>query len=663
MAQIIATSVDGLIVVDEAGKILFANAAAEKLFSVDAAALVGKDFGFPLVTDEFVEIDIYQGQARSAVVEMRRTRIDWSGNPAWLVNLRDITERKLNEEQMIALNRTLDQRNWDLYYLYETGTALARQIELKDICWTLFNMLAQTILHSDDFIALTYDAQNNLLKCQFAVVAGSERPREHFPAMPLSGGRIEEVLRAREILTVDYRQDYERPKCLADLEHTLDLPQPQSALYLPIVIADNALGVMIFQSLQPNAYASINHYLLSTIATQAAIAIENGLLYHEILNHAATLEARVVERTAQLEQLNRRISAILDNAFEPILLITQEGDLEMANPEFDKVFGSGIEQRPLKSLADVVCDNSQDIMKAAIHKVLTDGQPERVQLKCKRKDNTTFDAEIALARVADNANQLVCTIFDITRFKEIERMKSQFVSMVSHELRTPVASVLLTTETLMKYYERMSDETRRDKLGQIQEQAEALTELVISILELSRIEGRNPADTRETVDLLQVARKVIGELRFSAEAKGQNISFASAVEQALLSGDPLDFHRIWQNLIANAIKYTPPGGNISVTLTSSEVDDDLRPLNADPEQLYVVGMVSDDGPGIPSEDLELLFTRFFRGRAKYSQVPGTGLGLAIVRETLRLYGGDISVASNGDRGSTFTFWIPVQIQH
>ena len=126
---------------------------------------------------------------------------------------------------------------------------------------------------------------------------------------------------------------------------------------------------------------------------------------------------------------------------------------------------------------------------------------------------------------------------------------------------------------------------------------------------------------------------------------------------------------MWRNLIGNAIKYTPEGGEIEVRLASytkaSEgITSSLEPIDGLTEDLplgdYAIGQVKDTGHGISSDDINSLFTRFYRGWAKTSQIPGTGLGLALVRELLKIHGGDIRVESELGKGSTFTFWIPIK---
>jgi signal transduction histidine kinase len=135
----------------------------------------------------------------------------------------------------------------------------------------------------------------------------------------------------------------------------------------------------------------------------------------------------------------------------------------------------------------------------------------------------------------------------------------------------------------------------------------------------------------------------------------------------MMTGDFMDFSRIWRNLISNAIKYTPEKGLVTVRLacltkeTPNPLPADLRWLEiAQNYRPCMVGQVEDTGHGIQPEDLENLFKRFHRGWAKYSNVPGTGLGLSLVRELLTIYGGDIHVSSHLEQGSIFTFWIPIE---
>lgn len=569
-----------------------------------------------------------------------------------IVNSRDITARKLVEENLLSLNR-------DLNYLHEIGSALASTIDIRQIGWAIFTRLAMEILDSPHFVLASYDNDAQLIQCRFAIIDGDEQPPEAFPTLPLGEGPTSDAIRTRKIQVVDLQTVRQKLEGTGRVKQIGDEQLPQSALYIPVISDDRVSGVMSFQSYDADAYVNIDFAMLTTIATQVSVAVENGLLYQQVQDHVQHLEKRVQERTEDIARVSRRVSAILNNASDAILLIADNDTIETTNPAFDNTFGYSTDElfaQPLQAIADA--DSVEDLLQV-VQEVRRTGMNRRKQIKCRRKDHSLFDAEIALAMVPNNEDHLVCTIFDITQYKVVERMKDQFISMVNHELRTPVAAMIVTSSTLQIYYDRLSEDQRLRKIEQIRRQADLMSELINAVLDISKIEAQSDDDRHEEVDMVSVLANVVSELHPTADDKQQILRNITDCDQAIIYGDVTEFSRIWRNLIGNAIKYTPEHGEITVqTIMTRPGHNDLLFENL-PEGQYIVGIVSDNGPGISPDDQKQLFTRFFRGWAKQSQIPGTGLGLALVRESLRSYNGDIKVDSIIDEGTTFTFWIPI----
>lgn len=432
-------------------------------------------------------------------------------------------------------------------------------------------------------------------------------------------------------------------------------------LAAPLVNRDGSnMGLIQLSDKFAGEFTEEDEFMLMQLSHLSAVSIDNARLYTRVQRHTNELEARVAERTREYEHLNRRMATVLNNASDAILLITEDDMIDMPNPAFLRMFAyeySDLFNEPFSRVIDPVY---HDALHGAIRAVREGNSPQRLQAMGRRKDGTMFDIEISLASVSSNRSVVVCTIFDISRFKAVERLKDEFISTVNHEIRTPIASIVLGIGTLHRYYERLSDEKRIQRIAQVERQAKVIVELIDAILDLARFARQQEVPRDTNIDMCQLVTQLIDEQRIQAEHKNQTMTLDIPETSIIIAGEQMDFVRVWRNLLSNAIKYTPDNGSITVTLAEDSSESLPVAVPDDPpDTRYMIGHVADTGYGISPEDQANLFTRFYRGWAKSSDIPGTGLGLALVREILNLYGGDITVQSTPGEGTTFTFWLPV----
>jgi signal transduction histidine kinase len=226
------------------------------------------------------------------------------------------------------------------------------------------------------------------------------------------------------------------------------------------------------------------------------------------------------------------------------------------------------------------------------------------------------------------------------QLKELDRLKTKFISDVSHELRTPITNLNL----YLNLMEQGKPEKRAYYLSTLRQQAGRLAGLVEDILDLSRLEQDNARAVFSPVDLNQVVGQAVAAHQARAEAAGLRLAFEPGDDLPVVRGEPGRLTRLVSNLLGNAINYTPQG---SVHAATQRLDG------------HVCLQVRDTGIGIEPEDIPHLFERFYRGRrASQSNIPGTGLGLGIAKEIVDLHGGKIEVSSRVGQGSTFTVWLP-----
>ena len=231
---------------------------------------------------------------------------------------------------------------------------------------------------------------------------------------------------------------------------------------------------------------------------------------------------------------------------------------------------------------------------------------------------------------------------DITKEYEIDQMKSEFVSTVSHELRTPLASVLGFAELLL--HKDLKPERQQRYMTAIYQEATRLTTLINDFLDLQRMESGRQSYQFEKVEIDSLVREVFGMYR--AQSAPHSFGLELQTEQTTVYGDRDKLRQVLVNLISNAIKYSPDGESIRVV---------IREAN---QKLLIE--IHDEGLGIPAEALPHLFTRFYRvDNSDRREIGGTGLGLAIVSEIVRIHHGEVTVASEAGKGSTFTVALPL----
>lgn len=248
------------------------------------------------------------------------------------------------------------------------------------------------------------------------------------------------------------------------------------------------------------------------------------------------------------------------------------------------------------------------------------------------------------------------------RLDELDRLKSEFVSRASHELRTPLTTIKALTRLLMR--DDLDEEKRREYVETISLECDRQIDLVLNLLDLSRIEGGVLRVTHERVDVGEVISSVVKSVTRFAEKRNHELRIEQPLVVAHVCADPKALRRVLSNVIENAIKYTADGGRIIVS--------------AHEEKNHVGITVNDNGRGIPPEDMPILFDKFHRGRpapesaavrnattdAEFledADMSGVGLGLYLGKNVMEQMGGRISVESEVGRGTTLTLYLPLWI--
>ena len=247
------------------------------------------------------------------------------------------------------------------------------------------------------------------------------------------------------------------------------------------------------------------------------------------------------------------------------------------------------------------------------------------------------------------AGGVTLTLTDVSELRRLQRIRTEFVDNLSHELRTPLTTVSLLAETLTREADAVGDRLpakMRDRIGKIEVETGHLVQMVSELLDLSRIESGSSLGPLEDVDLGSLAADATERLRLFAERQDVSLRVEVPTPVPPVRGDPARLEQVLINLVHNAVKFSPDGGDVTVLVRS--------------DAETVVVSVTDHGVGIPRAAQDRIFERFYKvDRARVrGESGGTGLGLAIARHVIEQHHGRIWMESTEGKGSTFSFALP-----
>jgi len=387
------------------------------------------------------------------------------------------------------------------------------------------------------------------------------------------------------------------------------------------------VGMITLDKTIPGYYDEEDARLAAAFANQAAIAIENARLYEEVAGEKRKFESAALSMAEGLIILDSRGNIVFANPQARTLLSLGEGQLE------GRSFFEACTHADLIALVGKVLTKRQDIQE----EVTLPGRPLR-------------DLSVGITPVFDEGGAIlwyVAVFHDITRLKELDRMKSEFISMVSHELRTPLASIMGYTEMLLTEEPGPLTPTQKEFLEISYQSSERLLHIVEELLDVSRVETGRIKLKLETLRMEELVADIVEAMRPAAESKGLSLSLEVRGPIPPLEGDRARLEQVMNNLLSNAIKFTPEGGEVWVRLTRED------------NQIEVA--VADTGIGIAPEEMPHLFGKFFRATSAVERrIGGTGLGLFITKSIVELHGGKIWAESELGKGSTFYFTLPLK---
>ncbi len=405
---------------------------------------------------------------------------------------------------------------------------------------------------------------------------------------------------------------------------------------LPIKSPKQTHGYMVIRTgFNMSAYNKKTASILEFVASQAAIAIENQGLY------------------ARINQSNAYMKDLLESISNGIIATDLNGNVTMVNKNATAILGLTGKKIIGRQYSRLVSGKLKEKFNLLFTATLSGNLMPEVMISHTPFKGVDIFVGITASPLTDKEKEHIGVIFslrDMSASKEIERltrldqMKSEFVSNVSHELRTPLSIIKSYTEALISQVSPADVDTREQFLSVIDNETDRLAGIVGNLLDLSRMESGKFALDYQPVDMVRLISTVVSV--FKPKLKNVGIFTEFAQDLPLIDADEEKIKEVLVNLISNAVKFSPMGGIIQITLEQ--------------QKGYMICSVADTGIGIKKVNLNKIFGKFFRVDSSDTyEIEGTGLGLSIVKHILELHGGTIDVNSIFGKGSVFTFCLPL----
>ncbi|WP_445486503.1 ATP-binding protein [Niallia sp. 03133] len=401
-------------------------------------------------------------------------------------------------------------------------------------------------------------------------------------------------------------------------------------LYIPVFSAKKEIIAIMMLSRFSDRFTEFKIDEFITLAKQIGISLDKIHLF---------------EQTEKDKLLNQEI---LNNVQEGIQLVGINGEILQVNSKFCDMMGY---HKNLESLAGkswhewtnqlALFLEGDEALITFIENSLGKRSNSSFNTYPIKKENKVINVYAEGLYRNEEKFGTVFVYRDVTKEFEVDKMKSEFVSTVSHELRTPLASILGFTELMIN--RELKEERQKKYLSTIYGEAKRLTDLINDFLDVQRMESGKQTYEKKYIEILPIIEKIVENQQINAP--NHEINIVLSIDNTCIVGDKLKVEQAFTNIISNAIKYSPKGGPIEITIYKEQ------------DKLNV--SVKDCGLGIPEEEINKLFSKFYRvDNTDRRKIGGTGLGLAIVQEIMKAHGGEASVKSKLGKGSTFTLSFP-----
>jgi PAS domain S-box-containing protein len=701
LLKILDKNADAIIVVSKDKRILFINPAAEWLFRCKKKALLNTPFGYPVEGGKTSEIDIKHQNGEKTVAEMRVVDIAWEGIPAYLASLRDITERRQTEKALRESEEKFSKAfrsSPDIIVIttFKDGTF----VEVNDSFTTSTGYTRKEIIgRRSDELGIWVNKEDRARMIRILEEQGKVSQEEY--EFRMKSGQIRLWLFSAEKINIGNKEciisitiDITERK---EMEETLRFSDAAfKSIHESVIATDMNYTITHWNEISEQIYGikasqAIGKKLQSVIEIVEKYPGENeerfsnlqniGYLHEEQLHRTkhgevwvdasfqaiggvekrygwVVLATAITQRKLAEEAMKRseeKYRELINTSIDGIISMDQNMRIIIWNQGAEKILGYKEKEILGKSAVTIIPEKSREKANKVLARLLEPKEngdsSQIIENRLLRKNGTIVPVEMSLSKRKAEDNYLITGIVrDITERKEaeeklrqVDRMKSEFLSNVSHELRTPLQSIGGFAKLILEG--KVPDAaTQQEFLQIIDQESQQLGVLIDDLLDMSRLEsGRFQINKR----LVPIKDTFIDSIKiFHSLAKDKDIALSEDIPKKLPKVE-VDTERLRQvivNLLSNAIKYSDPGGSVTAKLKTRNSE--------------LLFEVKDKGIGIGKKAMSHLFERFYRAEDKLTR-GGTGLGLFICKQIIEAHGGRIWAESKLGEGSTFSFILPL----
>ena len=573
-------------------------------------------------------------------------------------------ERKLHmltifaEQAVLAIRHArqaeIAQRQADqLEMLLNLSQGITTRLQADALYRTIL-VNAQRLVPSQRVLIYRYAGRAQHLVPVAELTPGTQGPRteetgesEIAPTITIGAVRAEAISMYSPTSLIAWAAMHRHPMLQAPVTFQPDercMPEEGAAcaeMAVPLVSKEMLYGVLVLQ--RAGAFTSEELRLVRNLGNMAAAALENSELFQQV--------------RADQEQWRAIWSASSDG----IALVALNGCFIEANPAFGRIFGIDAQQVAGMECMELFGCQEEDGHEACrdlclLHRAMQ----EQETLPYIEIDVPVKDAQRAIGLSVTPvllANEPFCLVIarDVTAMRDVSRMKANFLSMITHELRSPINAINGYLDLALTGIAGDINEQLREFLQRARAGSEHLYALVEDLLLVSRADSGQLRLNRSVIDLEELVANAIEEMELTAKDGGITMQVDFADDVPRVYADGIRIQQVLRNLLSNALRFTSPGGSISIAARLVEHAD----AEAEEQRRLVEVRVRDSGCGIAPEYQERIFERFYQApQAGSARSGGQGLGLAIVKMIIALHGGTITVESAPGEGSMFVFTLP-----